>query len=311
MDATTLEAGAMTLRELLTVRYAPVKGISARTVAIYGHTIDRFSEYLGRDALVTDLEEDVIAAFLGWRGKTVHSARRGIPSAGTVRKDRTQLLALATYAFRKKLIPEFPIVRQIRGAQKLPRGFTAPEVARLIVAARQRQRTLSGLPAGWWWSTLIYAAWCTGARIGELMALRWHCVQGTEVIFLAGTRKGHTRDIARRITADLSAELELHRRSPGDLVWPWPGKPASIYASMAILCEKAGVPQRRFHALRKASASYVQAGGGDAVSHLDHSDANITRNHYLDDRVVGKTEGVDYLPPLDLGNNALFVPDPE
>jgi integrase len=80
---------------------------------------------------------------------------------------------------------------------------------------------------------------------------------------------------------------------------------------MAILCEKAGVPQRRFHALRKASASYVQAGGGDAVSHLDHSDANITRDHYLDDRVVGRTEGVDYLPPLDLGNNAQFVPDPE
>jgi integrase len=297
----------MTLRELLINRYAPVKGISERTVAIYGHTIDRFSEYLGREALVTDLEEDVIAAFLAWRGRTVHSARRGIPSAGTVRKDRTQLLALATYGFRKRLIEEFPIVRQVRGAKKLPRGFTAAEVARLIIAARQRQRTLSGLPAGWWWSTLIYSAWCTGARIGELMALRWHCVQGTEVVFLAGTRKGHTRDIARRITPDLAAELELHRRSPGDLVWPWPGKPASIYASMAILCQKAGVPQRRFHAIRKASASYVQAGGGDAVSHLDHSDANITRDHYLDDRVVGRTEGVDFLPRLDLGDEATFI----
>jgi len=239
----------------------------------------------------------------------VHSASRGIPSAGTVRKDRTQLLALALYAFRKRLIEEFPIVRQVRGEKRLPRGFTAEEVGRMIVAARKRQRTISGLPAGWWWSTLIYTAWCTGARIGELMALRWHCVQGTEVVFLAGTRKGHTRDIARRITPDLAAELELHRRSPGDLVWPWPGKPASIYASMAILCEKAGVPQRRFHALRKASASYVAAAGGDAVSHLDHSDANITRDHYLDDRVVGKTEGVNFLPRLDLGDDATFIPE--
>jgi integrase len=301
----------MTLRELLINRYAPVKGISERTVAIYGHTIDRFSEYLGREALVTDLEEDVIAAFLGWRGKTVHSARRGIPSAGTVRKDRTQLLALATYAFRKKLIPEFPIVRQIRGAQRLPRGFTAPEVARLIVAARQRQRTLSGLPAGWWWSTLIYTAWCTGGRIGELMALRWSEVDtaAAEIVFLAGTRKGHTRDIARRITPDLAAELELHRGAPEDLVWPWPGRPASIYASMAILCEKAGVPQRRFHALRKASASYVAAAGGDPVTHLDHSDANITKNHYLDDRIMGKAAGIDFLPRLDLGDEAQFIED--
>jgi integrase len=299
----------MTLRELLINRYAPVKGISERTVEIYGHTIDRFSEYLGREALVTDLEEDVIAAFLVWRGKTIHSIRRGIPSAGTVRKDRTQLLALAQYSFRKRLIEEFPVVRQIRGAKKLPRGFTKEEVARMIVAARQRQRLVGGLPAGWWWSTLIYSAWCTGARIGELLALRWADVDTAraEVVFLAGTRKGHTRDIARRITPDLAAELELHRRSPGDLVWPWPGKPASIYASMAILCEKAGVPQRRFHALRKASASYVQAGGGDAVSHLDHSDANITRDHYLDDRVVGRTEGVDFLPRLDLGDEATFI----
>jgi len=114
MDATNLEVGAMTLRELLTTRYAPVKGISTRTIAIYGHTIDRFSEYLGRDAVIADLEEDTIAAFLAWRGRTVHSASRGIPSAGTVRKDRTQLLALALYAFRKRLIEEFPIVRQVQ-----------------------------------------------------------------------------------------------------------------------------------------------------------------------------------------------------
>lgn len=301
----------MTLRKLLVERYAPVKGISARTVEIYSHTIARFSEFLGREAVVSDLEEDVIAAFLVWRGKTAHSARRGIPSAGTVRKDRTQLLALALYCFRKRLIQEFPVVRQVRGSQKLPRGFTAEEVAKMIVAARQRQRLVAGLPASWWWSTLIYSAWCTGARIGELLALRWADVDTAraEVVFLAGTRKGHTRDIARRITTDLAAELERHRRGDDELVWPWHCRPASIYASMEILCAKAGVPQRRFHAIRKASASYVAAAGGDAVSHLDHSDANITRDHYLDDRVVKRTEGVDYLPRLDLGPDAEFVPE--
>ena len=40
----------------------------------------------------------------------------------------------------------------------------------------------------------------------------------------------------------------------------------------------------------------------------DHSDANITRNHYLDDRVTGKTEGVDFLPRLDL-EDATFIED--
>jgi len=301
----------MLLRQLLTDRYAPVKGLSARTIGIYSHTLDRFRDYLGREPEIADLEEDTIAAFLVWRGQTVHSARRGAPSPGTVAKDRTQLLCLALYAFRKRLLAEFPIVKPVRKSQRLPRGFTVDEVGRMIVAARKRQRTLCGLPAGWWWSTLIYSAWCTGARIGELMALRWKDVRGEEIVFLAGTRKGHTRDIARRITPDLAAELELHRRCPGDLVWPWPHLVTSLYSSMKILCDQAGVPQRRFHAIRKASASYVQAAGGDAVSHLDHSDANITRDHYLDDRIVGKAAGVDFLPALDLAEEAEFIEDPE
>jgi integrase len=76
---------------------------------------------------------------------------------------------------------------------------------------------------------------------------------------------------------------------------------------MRILCDQANVPQRRFHALRKASASYVAAAGGDAVGHLDHSDANITRDHYLDDRIVGKAAGIDFLPRLDLGEDAHFI----
>jgi integrase len=297
----------MLLRQLLIERYAPVKGLSDRTVAIYGSTLDRFRDFLKREPEVTDLEEDMISAFLSWRAKTVHSATRGLPSPGTLAKDRTQLLCLALYAFRKRLIAEFPIVKPIRKAQRLPRGFTAEEVGRMIVAARRRQRTLAGLPAGWWWSTLIYSAWCTGARIGELMALRWKDVREQEIVFLAGTRKGHTRDIARKITPDLAAELELHRRCPGDLVWPWPHRPTSIYHSMRILCDQAGVPQRRFHALRKASASYVAAAGGDPVTHLDHSDANITKNHYLDDRIMGKAAGIDFLPRLDLGDDAHFI----
>lgn len=297
----------MTLRQLLLERYGPVKGLSARTITIYQSTLDRFRDFLHREPEVTDLEEDMIAAFLSWRAKTVHSEKRGLPSPGTIAKDRTQLLCLALYAFRKRLINEFPIVKPIRKAQRLPRGFTAAEVGRMIVAARKRQRTLAGLPAGWWWSTLIYAAWCTGARIGELMALRWKDVRGEEIVFLAGTRKGHTRDIARKITPDLAAELELHRRCPGDLVWPWPHRPTSIYHSMRILCDQAGVPQRRFHALRKASASYVAAAGGDPVTHLDHSDANITKNHYLDDRIMGKAAGIDFLPRLDLGEDAQFI----
>ncbi|CAB4184381.1 XerC Integrase [uncultured Caudovirales phage] len=292
----------MTLRVLLADRYAPVKGLGARSVIIYSQTIDRYRDFLRREPAVTDLEEDSIASFLEWRGKTVHCRSRGLPSAGTIRKDRSQLLALATYAFRKRLIPEFPVVRTIRKASRLPRGFTSEEVGRLITAARRRKRTVAGLPAAWWWSTILHAAWQTGARIGEILQVEWQDVSpGGEIIFRAPNRKGQTRDIARALSPELSAEIEQHRRPDGQRVWPWDRLVTSLYPSMRILCDSAGVPQRRFHAIRKASASYVAAAGGDASAHLDHSSATITRDYYLDDRVVKKIGGLAFLPPLDLG----------
>jgi integrase len=69
---------------------------------------------------------------------------------------------------------------------------------------------------------------------------------------------------------------------------------------MRLLCKRAGVPSRAFHAIRKASASYVAAGGGDATAHLGHADPAMTRGHYLDPRITETSRGLDYLPPLDL-----------
>jgi integrase len=69
---------------------------------------------------------------------------------------------------------------------------------------------------------------------------------------------------------------------------------------MRLLCKTAGVPSRAFHAIRKASASYVAAAGGDATAHLGHADPAMTRGHYLDPRITETSRGLDFLPPLDL-----------
>lgn len=302
----------MLLTELLETRYAPAKAISPRTVTIYTQTIRALEECLGRPATVDDLHEDTIIRFLRWRERTPNP-RRGLNRPATVAKHRTHLLGLADYAFRKRLIPEAPVVRPLRVPKRLPRGFTAEEVARLIRACTRRQGLIVGISAKAWWSSLIHAAWCTAGRRGELMALRWRDVDTVrgEVVFRADTRKGHTRDIVRTLDRTLADALEARRGRPEELVWPWDRHPASLYGSMRILCDMAGVPQLRLHAIRKASASYVAAAGGDAVAHLDHSDPAITRDHYLDDRIVGRRSGIEYLPPLDLVEEAEFIPDPE
>jgi integrase len=74
----------------------------------------------------------------------------------------------------------------------------------------------------------------------------------------------------------------------------------SLFQSLRMLCRRAGVKARGFHAIRKASGSYVKAGGGDATDHLGHANPKTTKDHYLDVAITGQQSALDYLPPLDL-----------
>lgn len=293
-----------TIRELLVERYAPLHNLSDRTVRLYCLTIDRFRDFLGREPLVGDLEDLTVSRFLRWRAVTPHRGR--IVSTNSVIKDRTQLLAISNYAAKKRMI-EFLALAKARPVERTPRGYSAADVESMIRAARTREGRTGCLPSGWWWATIIYTGWCTAGRLGEMLALRWRCVdlEARTVTFLAETRKGHTRDVVRAITPELAQWLAEHRREPEALVWPWDRLPTSIWPSLKLLCRKAGVTYRGFHGLRKASASYFQAAGGSATQLLDHDRPSTTRKSYLDPSIVreGPT-AADLLPPLDLGGAA-------
>jgi len=291
----------MLLREFLVERYAPLRSLSDRSVVIFSQTIDRVESFLGRPAVLEDLTDLTIARFLRWRAQQPHRGR--LPSAATVAKDRAHLGALATLAARKRLIAEFVELPRVRVPLRPPRGYTVEEVSALIRAGRRRLGTIGPVPAPWFWPTLIWAAWCTGERIGALLHVRWEDVdlERRSIVLLGEHRKDHVTTIERSITAELVAALRPQARPTG-LVWPWleHRKPNSIFASMKALCVSAGVQPRGFHAIRKASGSYVQAAGGDASAHLGHRNPKTTKDHYLDTRITGQQSGLDYLPPLDL-----------
>jgi integrase len=175
----------------------------------------------------------------------------------------------------------------------------------LIRLAKQRVGHVDGKPAAWWWSTLIYAAWCSAERIGALLELRWRDVDLTNrtLLFRAETRKGRSADIQRAITPDLAASLSRFAGQPDDLVWRWDRAYHSLWPSLRLLCRRAGVRGTGFHRLRKASASYVALGGGDATEHLGHASPEMTRAHYLDPRITSPKNALDYLPRLDLDGN--------
>ena len=108
------------------------------------------------------------------------------------------------------------------------------------------------------------------------------------------------KTIVRSITPELAGLLARHRREDDDLVWPWVEHRSigSLWPSLNVLGRLAGVHVHGFHAIRKASGSYVAAGGGDATDFLSHSDPATTKAHYLDAGIVGGADPLDLLPRL-------------
>lgn len=302
------KGATMTLRELLD-RYAILNNLSDKTIALYGTTLDRFRDFLraesgdpAREAMVADLDDMVVSKFLRWRSKTPH--RNRVPKPASVLKDRTQLVALWNFAARKRLAAEFPALARMRIAKRIPRAYTADDVAALVRRSLGRRGVTGGKPSCWWWATLIYCGYCTAERLSAMLALRWGEVDldNCRITFLGDNRKGHTRDIVREITPELAKLLRPQQGKPGDLVWHWDRQQPSLWASLSVLCRGAGVQYRGFHGLRRSAASYtaLAMGRSAATALLDHSNPRLLE-HYVDPAICPpERTSVDSLPPLDL-----------
>lgn len=298
----------MKLREIFVDRYAPLHDLTDRTIVLYSHTLDRFAEFLGHEPELDDLDDLVVSRFLRWRAKTPRKGGK-LPSANSVLKDRTQLSALWSFCAKKRMTTadgkmiEFPALARMRAVERLPRAYAHADIEKIVRRSKQRYGRVGGLPAPWWWMTIVMTAYVTAERLGALLALRWGEVDldRRQITFLGSTRKGHTRDIQRAITPQLADMLRAQRRGDNDLVWPWDRKMGSIWCSLKMLCRQSGVTYRGFHGFRKSSASYFEAAGGSATALLDHDRPATTKRSYLDpDIVSGGPTAADLLPPLDL-----------
>jgi len=294
-------------------QYVVIQDLSPRSEVLYRHSLAKFGEFLGHEPTADDLTSITVAEFLRWRAT---NTRAGKPiSADTVTKDRSQILTIWRWMRDEGLhTGKMPRLKKRPKVVRIPRAYTAHDMARLIVRARKRHGRTGGLPSSWWWSSILYAQWVCGARIGELLKLRWRNVDtaARRVVFTADTRKGKRADISHALPDDLCRQLEEHRRGPDDLVWPWDRKwETSIYNSLRKLCQCAGVAYMPFHSVRKSSASYVHAAGGDATAHMGHSSNEMTRTHYLSPSITQTRTALDYLPALDLSEDAEFLPDPD
>ncbi len=283
----------MTLQQLLNDVYAPLKGISDRTIRLYGMTIGKYQEFLGgvEPTVEQHLDELELAKFLAWRLRT--------RSVGTAAKDRAQLHALAEFAARRGLCP-WPQMRTIRVPERVPRAWLIDEFRKLLVACDGEQGEICGVPAALWFRSILQTAYWTGERIGGLLALEWSDVEPQAVIFRAEGRKGQRADIYRPIPLECY-EAVMATKTKRKIVFDWDRSYTLIWHRLGRICERAGLPNDRmskFHRVRKTSASYYAAAGGDPQTLMGHSSPAVTRK-YLDPRIVRPdTNAPDVLPKV-------------
>lgn len=295
----------MTLQDLLVDRYAPLHNLSERSIELFTHSVNRFQDFLEREPLVEDLTDLNVSKFCRWRSVTPH--RNRLPRPATVRKDLAHLTSLANHAAKKRLLAEFLDLPAniVRVPETPPSAYTAEDVAAIVREARKVERGIGPIPGSWFWPTLVLSCWYTGERIGGHLGIRWQTVDLAhgQLTFLGEYRKGQTKTITRMIPPQMVELLSIGRREADRLVWPWNEYrtcKTSIYNSFKAIVGRAGVKPRGFHAIRKASGSYVMAGGGNATEHLGHTNERTTRQHYVDPRIVPQADVLQYLPELDL-----------
>ncbi len=182
----------------------------------------------------------------------------------------------------------------------------------MALTPAQQQALIAAATEPWFLGALLELCAATGARRGEILALRWSDISEGRVLItrsLTQTRVGvqfkHTKteDSLRPVTLPRSAiqALEVHRRrqdkfrhqfgadyAPGDLIFASPEgspvKPDSVSASVSALCRRLKLPKGvSLHTLRHTHGSHLIAAGMEitAVSaRLGHSSPRVTQDIY-------------------------------
>ncbi len=300
----------MLVRTVLMDRYAVHHNLCHHTVIMFIHSIERFRDFLGREPELNDLNDIAVCKFLRWRAVTPHNGY--ICSPASVRKDQAHIVSLWNHVAKKRLLNEagemveFPDLPRnlVKVPTRVPKGYTVEEVSTLIRQGKHRHGMIGSVPAAWFWPSLIWSLWLTGERIGGHLGIRWQEVDLDKCVltFLGENRKDRTTTIMRSISPDLAAFMRPMQAAGDQLVWPWleHRKANVIFNSLRLHCKKCGIVPRGFHAIRKASGSYVKRAGGDSTEHLGHKNPKTTKQSYDDLDIIGRQSALDFLPPLDL-----------
>ena len=197
---------------------------------------------------------------------------------------------------------------------KLPRRGPQPE--KTVLSPEQLHSLLGRLPEPS--RSLVWLLVLTGLRIGELLALRWQDVDlNTGILRVSRTLyEGHfdepkTRSSNRTVPlstkgVEILSNMRPQAADPDALVFRTKkGTPLCrrnlTNRQLVPVCEELKIPKIRWHSLRHANATLLDAVGtplGTVQSLLGHASPEITRGIYLHSLPAGAKEAVQKVEDL-------------
>lgn len=284
----------MELRKAFEELYRPrqLRSASKDTIRLWDLALRLFDANLGRPATLDDLNDDAVCRFASWRLQTVAPA--------TVNRDLASILAIWRWLHRHNLVAPWPDVQLEKEPLRTPVAWTQEEFIRLIRVCRSTRGRIDCVPANIWWTSLLLICFDSGERIGAVMKLAWNDVDTFTgwVTFRAENRKGRDQDNVVRLANDTRESLgDLIRHASSKAVFPWPYRKNYLWKRYGDLLAQAKLPndrRRKFHCVRRTTASHVEAAGGNATEVLKHASRRNTLT-YLDPRITKPPQATDLL----------------
>jgi integrase len=282
------------LSEFLESVYLPQRLIGAAdgTLIQYRHAVRQCGRVMGRMSLAA-IDERWLAAF------TQRRVDEGCKPP-TVNKELRVLRAILRLAAKRGAIAAVPDVSFLREELEEPLAFLVEEYGLILESARAETGTIGGLAAADWWESFLLAGWDTGARLGALLAARPRDLDldAATLYLRAGTQK-QGRGQRLHLHASTVAVCRRVWDADREIMWPWPWARGYLYRRFRRILVAAGVETfdgtgSLFHRIRKATASYVSAAGGNPTLQLGHSCESVTRR-YLDPRIC-QPNAVELIP---------------
>lgn len=234
-------------------------------------------------------------------GRPIHKAKSKPRSGATINRYSSAIASVFTWAIRRRIAPkgfDHPVRRIERQAE-------AAEKTRFL-GDDERARLLEACKASRWprLYLLVLLALTTGARRGELLALRWRDVDTErKVAHIGRTKNGSPK--ALPLVPAVIEQLQQHRGAAGALVFPSrlsPEKPMCFEQRWREALEAARIKHFRWHDLRHSAASMLAMNGAtlleiaDLLGHrqisMTHRYAHLATHHRaaLVDRVMGQVK---------------------